>query len=126
MAGGSRQNAKTAAALALASGLTQTEAAKKVGIGERTLRRWLKQDDFRQSVAAAKREMVSRAVAMLADASTEAATTLRQLLQADSESVRLNAAKAIIELGIKLRESEELAERVKQIEETIATIGGGA
>ena len=124
MAGGSRQNAKTAAALALASGLTQTEAAKKVGIGERTLRRWLKQDDFRQTVAAAKAEMVSRAVAMLADASTEAAATLRRLLQADSESVRLNAAKAVIELGIKLRESEELAKRVKQLEETIATIGG--
>ena len=124
MAGGSRQNAKTAAALALASGLTQTEAAKKVGIGERTLRRWLKQDDFRQTVAAAKAEMVSRAVAMLADASTEAATTLRRLLQADSESVRLNAAKAIIELGIKLRESEELAARVKQLEETLTTLGG--
>ena len=45
-------------------------------------------------------------------------------MQAESESVRLNAAKAIIELGIKLRESEELAERVKQLEETLTTLGG--
>ena len=124
MAATGRQNAKAVAALALAGGAKQTEAASRAGIGERTIRRWLKRLDFKEQVDAAKADMVSRAIAMLADASTEAATTLRGLLQADSESVRLNAAKAIIELGIKLRESEELAGRVKAIEETIEAMGG--
>ena len=64
--------------------------------------------------------MVSRAVGQLADAGAEAARTLRALLGAESESVRLGACRAILELGMKLRESEELERRVAELESLLA------
>ena len=56
------------------------------------------------------------AVGILTAAGTEAARTLRRLLKADSEQVRLAAAKGILELGPKLRESTELTERIEVLE----------
>src|SRR5215210_1077734 len=63
--------------------------------------------------------MVTRAVARIGAASTLAADTLRKLLKAQSETVRLGAARAILELGSKLREQEDLAERVRALEERL-------
>jgi hypothetical protein len=47
---------------------------------------------------------------------TEAADTLRALLRAKSRSVRLGAARAILELGTRLRESVELEQRIAALE----------
>ena len=69
-----------------------------------------------RQVAEARAEMVARAVGTLADASTAAAATLRKLLDAESETVRLGACRAILELGVKLREGEELAQRIAALE----------
>jgi HEAT repeat protein len=53
----------------------------------------------------------------MADGMAEAADVLRQLLAARSESVRLGAARALLELGVKLREGVELEERLRALEE---------
>ena len=63
--------------------------------------------------------MVGRAVARLSATSTLAADCLRELLEAKAETVRLGAARAILELGSKLREHEELAERIAALEERL-------
>ena len=60
--------------------------------------------------------MVEAAVGQLADASTAATATLRKLLAAEAETVRLGAARSILELGTKLRESVEFEERVRALE----------
>jgi hypothetical protein len=52
----------------------------------------------------------------MADGMAEAADKLRALLGAQSESVQLGAARALLELGTKLRESVELAGRVDELE----------
>jgi hypothetical protein len=62
-------------------------------------------------------EMVGRALGKMADGMTEAADTLRALLTAEGESVRLGAARSILELGNKLRESVELEERLSALEQ---------
>ena len=69
--------------------------------------------------------MVTRAVARIGAASTMAADTLRKLLDARSETVRLGAARAILEFGAKLREQEDLAERVRALEERLGDQKGG-
>jgi hypothetical protein len=63
---------------------------------------------------------VSRTVGRLTDASTAAVTMLQALLEADSESVRLGACRAILELGLKLRASEELERRLAALEDRAA------
>ena len=54
----------------------------------------------------------------MADAAGEAAATLRGLLGARNELVRLGAARAILELGVRLREAGELAERIAILEDS--------
>jgi len=98
VAGGDRRDADQALAAALAAGSTKQEAARA--------------------------ELVSRAVGSLADASAAAVTTLRALLEADSESVRLGACRAILDLGLRLREAEELERRIAALEERAAAEQG--
>ena len=116
MSGGDRRNADSALVTALAAGGTVEAAAKSAGVGVATVHRRLNEPAFRQRVAEARDEMVARAVARLSATSTLAADTLRELLKARSETVRLGAARAILELGSKLREQEDLAERVAALE----------
>ena len=117
MAGGDRRDADQALVAALAAGATKQEAARLAGVGERTIYRRLEDPDFRRRVDQARSELVTQAVGRLADASAAAVTTLRALLGADSESVRLGACRAILDLGLKLRESEELERRIAALEE---------
>jgi HEAT repeat protein len=116
VAGGDRKNADSSLVTALACGGTVEATAKSAGVSEATVYRRLREPAFRQRVAEARAEMVSRAVARLSATSTLAADTLRKLLDAKAETVRLGAARAILELGGKLREQEDLTERIAALE----------
>lgn len=108
-------------ALELAAGQTIRAAAAKIGMGESVAyRRWEKDPEFRQRVSDLRGEMVARAAGVMADGMSEAATTLRELLTAESESTRLGACRALLELGVKIRETVELETRLKVIEEQLA------
>lgn len=118
MAGQGRQNADEALAMQLAAGKTIRDAAEAVGVAERTAgRRWA-DPEFRQLVSQLRGEMVGRAVGELADGMTEAAKTLRRLLTCDtSPATQLGAARSLLEIGVKARESLELEERIRVLEE---------
>jgi hypothetical protein len=60
--------------------------------------------------------MVNRATGRLADESVNAVGTLSALLAAKSESVRLGAARSILEIGAKLRKATELEARISDLE----------
>ena len=117
-----RRKRDSALIAALAGGATIRDAAAVAGVSESTVHRRLDDPDFRRRVADARAEMLSRAVSQLADASTEAVATLRALLDAEAETVRLGSARAILELGAKLRESE-LERRIAALETQLAEPG---
>ena len=119
MTAGGRKGADSGLVAALACGATVEAAAKTANVSETTVYRRLRESEFRQRVAEARDEMVSRAVARLSATSTLAADTLRELLKARSETVRLGAARTVLELGMKLRETEDLAARIAALEETL-------
>jgi hypothetical protein len=125
MAAFGRSGGEGALVAALAAGASHRAAAKQAGISERTLRRRLTDPDFRKAIEAARAELVSRAVAKLTAASTEAADTLRRLLYSDLDFARLAAARSILELGAKYREQEDLTARVAALEERLSTTSGG-
>ncbi|SRR5579884_3864613 len=120
MAAGGRKNADGVLALALAGGLTVEAAAGRAGVGERTAYRRLADPAFCVRVTELRSEMVERALGKMADGMGEAADTLRQLLGAKAESVRLAAARSILEMGIKLREATELDARLRALEHQLA------
>jgi hypothetical protein len=115
MTGNGRKNGD-ALALALASGASIVDAATTAGMSERTAYRRLAKPAFRRRVAEVRAEMVARALGKRADGMSDAASTLRKLLKAKSESVRLSACRALLELGVKLRESVELEARLSELE----------
>jgi transposase-like protein len=106
-------------ALALASGKTAKATAAECDVCERTIGLWMAEDAFRRRVAELRGDMVQRALGRLADSMTAAADKLRELLTAEGESVRLGAARSLLELGVKLRESVELEQRLLAIERTL-------
>ena len=123
MAGGDRSKADAALVAALAGGSTVEDAAATAGVGVATVYRRLQVPEFRAQIDDARAALIAAAVARLGAASTRAVTTLEGLLAADSEAVRLGAARSILDLGAKLREHEDLAERVRALEEREGTTG---
>jgi hypothetical protein len=102
----------------LAAGLTAAEAAKAAGVSERTVRRRLSDPEFVAKIEAARREVLHRAVAKVSGGAVSAADTLVTLLRpTERPTVRLGAAKAVLDFGIRLRTEVELSDRLKAIEE---------
>ena len=116
MAASGRKNADQALIVALAAAASVQEAACQAGLSARTTARRLADPTFRERVACVRAELVQKAVAKLADGMADAAEKLRALLSAQSESVQLHAARAILETGVRLREATELEERLRTLE----------
>jgi Helix-turn-helix domain len=124
MSGHVRKNGRQVAVLAIASGETIAAAARKANVAERTLYRWRNDDDFCKEVNQARAEMFGRALGYMAEGTVSGALTLRQLcLKGKAETVRLGAARALIELGTKLREVVELEQRLSALERQTAEEG---
>jgi hypothetical protein len=88
----------TALVVALASGLTPTEAAVQAGVSRRTAYRRLDEPVFRARVQAERDTVFRSALGRLTDASLVAVDTLRSIA-ADEEvppSVRISSAKALL------------------------------
>jgi hypothetical protein len=117
--GRQRRHAAGVAALALAVGKPVRAAATRAGIGERTLYTWLKRPTFRRRVAELRERLVAEAVGRLSRAMAGAAWVLVRLLRSEDEATRLRAARAILELGVKVREHGELERRLAELEESL-------
>ena len=112
-----RRNADDTLILALACGSTVENAAHQVGVSDTTVHRRLKEPKFQAKLQAARQEMFERTRHMLTAASVEAVRTLVDLQGKNQPaSVRHSAARTILELGVKFRESAELFERVAALE----------
>ena len=101
----------------LAAGATVADAARAAGVSERTVYRRLGDADFKRQIGEARAEILARAVARLTSASVRAVEALEGLLDSDMDFARLGAARSILEIGMKLREQLDLAERVEALEQ---------
>ena len=110
--------------MALACGGTVQSAAKKVDLGEATVYRRLKDKAFVHRLRKTKSDLVNRTAGMLTAAASEAVKTLLALQKDTTPAgVRLGAARAILEIGMKLREVGDLQDRITALEEQL---NGGA
>ena len=101
-------------------------AAQKVGIAPSTLFRWMQDDEFKVTYRKAKSAYVYQAITLLQQATTEAVSTLREIMLDESKppSTRVASAKTILDTAIKAVEIEELESRIKAIEKKIASNAG--
>ncbi|HEX4150342.1 MAG TPA: helix-turn-helix domain-containing protein [Pirellulales bacterium] len=105
-----------ALALELAAGATVADAARRVGISERTAWRRLQDPAFKARVAQTRRDAFVQAIGVLQSASVKAAKTLRDLLVDESAGIRLRSAVAVLETASRLGELVELGERLAALE----------
>lgn len=104
--------------MALACGATVEAAARQVGVCERTAYRRIQKPGFKHDLQQIRSEMLQRAAAMLTAAAMESVKTLVELQKpSHSGAIRLGAARAILEIGAKLREMVELEARIAKLEE---------
>jgi hypothetical protein len=107
--------------LALACGARVEAAAKQCGIHERTIYRRMTSSDFKAKLQELRTDMVRRAAGLLTAATNEAVRTLLSLQkEATPAAVRLGAARAVLEIGMKLREIVDLETRMAALEERLA------
>jgi len=107
---------------ALAFGATVENAARKAGIGERTAYRRLADPDFRARLSQARQEAVVRTAGMLTGAAVGSVKTLVDLQQDASvpAAVRRGAARDVLEMAVKYRESAEMEQRVAAVEDRLS------
>ncbi|MBH8566300.1 hypothetical protein I8748_29795 [Nostoc sp. CENA67] len=119
-----RKKNDDALVLALACGATVEAAARQCDLSERTVYTRLKDPDFQKRVRLVRTDMVRRAAGLLSAASGEAVRTLLALMKESAPpAARLGAAKAVLELGIKVRELAELEAEVRELEAKVDALG---
>lgn len=102
---------------ALARGLTHEDAAQQAGISRSTVTRRMAIGDFRERVNNARRELLTRSAAMLAESIATAIETLKKLMsESESETVQLGAAKAILQTLLPLNAQFNLEDRITALE----------
>lgn len=124
--------ADDALVILLASGASIDEAAEASGISRRTIYRRLDDAKFQARIEEARQLFTTRALHRLLSLRLQHVENIHRLSGAErkrgvhlpSEAVQLNASKAIIELGGKLRVEHELEQRIRDIEERLAQQGG--
>ena len=122
MARKSNKAAEQALLAALAIGATVENAARKAGISERTAYRRLADPDFQARVEQARRENMARTAGMLTGAALGSVKTLVDLQQDVSvpASVRRGAARDVLDMAVKYRESAEMEQRLAAIEDRLS------
>jgi len=113
-----RREAMDTVRMALACGATVAAAARKAGLSERTVYRWQAKPAFRQQVDQVRNELRQRTSGMLAGAGMASVKTLVDLQQdgAAGPAVRRGAARDLLTLSLRFRESAELEQRLAALE----------
>ena len=106
------------AILALLSEKTLGQAAARAEVNERTLRRWLSDDDrFKVEYAAARQATFQAGIGRVQALTARAVTTLEDLLDLEKyPSVRLGAARTVAELGVHQHDAETISKKLDEIE----------
>lgn len=108
---------------AIAALLTQptvAAAAAAIGIGEKTLRRWLQDRGFQAAYHEARREAFGRAVGRAQQAADQAIAVLIELMKDPKASIKIRAAEAVWKISHETFKTEDLENRLSRLEELSA------
>ena len=112
------------AVIVLAGGGTYAEAGTAIGMSERTIKRRMAEESFRQRVAEARSSMVQRTAGMLSQATVVATETLLELMDPSMPpTVRLGAARTVLDAEPDYRETDALLDRLQALEDGFVSSG---
>jgi hypothetical protein len=119
MAGHGDKRARKQAILiaSLLSEPTQAEAARKAGVSVKTASRWLKDPDFQEEYRQARMGLVEHTMVRIQSACSSALNLLVLVINSgQKESNRVRAALGLLDRALRLEETFDLHQRVKQLE----------
>lgn len=96
-----------------------TAAAAAAGVCEKTLRTWLKDEDFLRAYRAARRTVVEAALAQLQRVTGEAVMALRRNLTCGHAGSEIRAAVAVLDHACRALELTDLMQRVEGLEQRL-------
>jgi hypothetical protein len=121
MSGEARKSGKTQLALALAQGVSIARWAHANQVPAPTAFRWARDPAVRNAVESYRRRTIDQAVGLMATNFTKAARVIITVArEAESESVRLRAARAIFSDMMTVSKYMRLEERMTEIEAQVA------
>ena len=103
----------------IAQGLSHEEAGQKLGISRTTAWRWANEPEVKARLAELQSERLKQAHGRLLKATETTIETLERLCHHKSGYVSVQAAKAILDLALKLSETLELQGRIEALEKKL-------
>jgi hypothetical protein len=107
----------------LAAGTPPAEAARAVGIAERSGRRWRKKPEIIEAIRARLSENIATAKSILAAGAAKAATGLVDMAsgEAEPDAARVSAARAVVENATKMIDLAEIERQLAEVQARLAT-----
>jgi DNA-binding CsgD family transcriptional regulator len=109
----------------LAAGFTRAEAAKRAGVGERTVYVWLNNESFRAHIRAEQARLRGELTSVLRRSVMKAVQVLEAALDGTDDDRKILAARALLSAGARflaLLETAELHERIERLEQRLAEV----
>lgn len=100
---------------------TISQVAKRLKVNESTVFRMMQDESFKIKYRETRRQLLHNSISQLQSVSGEAVQTLRTIMNdaGVTPGVRVNAAKSILDIAIKVTELDEITERIERIEQSI-------
>jgi hypothetical protein len=127
MAGEHRKSTKAQLALALAQGISAAKWARANDVTKMTAYRWAKDPTVRKAVESYRRRTIDQAVGRMTKQANRATEIIVRIAnEAESDSVRLRAARAIFSDMMAVSNYSGLEVRMKEIEGQLKQRAGAA
>ena len=104
----------------MAAAPSLAEAARISGFNERTLRRWLDDDDFRSELTRLRQESAELARRELQGLMLRGVSVLSEAMDDPDQALRLRAARYALSLGVRISETEKLRKDLQDLEDALS------
>lgn len=103
----------------LMDGIDLAQVCRNVNISKSTLYNWLQEPEFRSELDRQRKELIDCALNKLKTGIGKAVDKLISLLESENEFISRRAAESILEYAFKLKELEDLTQRIEKVERII-------
>ncbi len=102
------------------SAKTITDGVKQAGISKTLFYEWMKTEAFRKEFVSRQNDLIDTALKELKGLSSEAVESLGKLLrESEKENIRLKTIALILDHTMKIKEFEDIEQRLTEIEKTM-------